>query len=213
MDRSFKTRIAILTFPCPLHKACVNPIENSSDSGMEFRLGDSETELAINETPLLQGPFGQLNRNITTGTREVESTVTAQPFPQNTSQSGTILPNSFRQLRWDLALCFGMIPLSVLLFFYIYAALVSDNPPLGPLLFSPSRTLLVITILSQSLSILFKIVFSCVFDALRWHFASRETGVSITTFLGLSPATSSLGAIKLLYYSGLRNHTWWCFQR
>src|SRR5436305_6337050 len=191
----------------------VDPIANSSDSeiiGIESRSDDSETELPTTGASLLQSPFGQLKGDIIT--KEVQSTIVspAQSFPQNTARSGTILPNPFSQLRWDLALCFGMIPLSVLLFLYVYAALVSDNPSLGPLLFSPSRTLLVVTILSQGLSILFKILFSCVFDALRWHFASREKGVSTTTFLGLSPATSSLGAMKLLYYAGLRNHTWWC---
>ena len=127
--------------------------------------------------------------------------------------SGIKLPTTLRQLRWGLALCLGMIPVSILLFLYVYAALVSDNPPLGPLLFSPSRTLLVITILSQGLAILYRILFGTVLDALRWHFAAREKGVSTTTFLGLSPATSSLGAVKLLYYGGLQSHAWWCLQR
>jgi hypothetical protein len=143
---------------------------------------------------------------------------TAQPHgpPQlarNSGRHGTLLPSAFQQLRWDLLLCFGMIPLSILLFLYVYAALVSDNPPLGPLLFSPSRTLLVITILSQGLAILFRMLFNSVFEALRWHFVSRKKGVSATTFLGLSPATSSLGVLKLLYLTKICNHTWWCIQR
>jgi hypothetical protein len=145
--------------------------------------------------------------------KKSELTTVTPMHPHDTSGSGTVLPTAFRQLRWDLVLSFGMIPLSVFIFWYVYAALVSDNPPLGPLLFSPSRILLVVTILSQGLAILFRVLFSCVFDALRWHFASRKMGVSTTTFLGLSPATSSLGVIKLLYSIGLRSHASWCLQR
>lgn len=131
----------------------------------------------------------------------------------NTKKHGTVLPSTFRQLRWELLLCLGMIPISILLFLYVYASLISNNPPLGPFLFSPSRTLLVITILSQGLANLFLMLFSNVFEALRWHFASRKKGVLATTFLGLSPATSSFGVLKLLYASDICHHTWWCIQR
>lgn len=133
--------------------------------------------------------------------------------PKNEQQFGTILRSKARQLRWDLVFCLGMVPVSILLFLYVYAALISDNPHLGPLLFSPSRTLLIVTILSQGLAIIFRILFNNVFDKLRWHFASREKGVAATTFLGLSPAASSLAVVRLLYETGICGHTLWSIQR
>lgn len=178
----------------------VQPLASTSDSAIlqtDTRSSEPETE-----TPL-EGNTS----------KEVKLTTVTPLHQQQTSASGTVLPTAFRQLRWDLVLSLGMIPLSILLFLYLYATLVSNTPPLGPLLFSPSRTLLVVTILSQGLGIIFRVLFSSVFDALRWHFASREKGVSITVFLGLSPATSSLGVIKLLYSIGLRSRAWWCLQR
>jgi hypothetical protein len=130
-----------------------------------------------------------------------------------TRKFGTLLHTAVRQSRVTLVMCLGAIPLSILLFLYVYAALVSDNPHLGPFLFSPSRTLLIITILSQGLALLIRMLFNSVLESLRWYLVSRSGGVDATTFLGLSGATSSWGVLNLLYAVGIRGHTVWCSQR
>lgn len=141
--------------------------------------------------------------------------VPALQFQNGTSNHivGTVLYKKGRQLRWIISVCAATIPLSVLIFIYVYEALVSNNPFLGPLLFNPSRTLLVVTILSQGIGLLIKLLFSCVFEALRWHLVSRESGVGMSTFLGLSPATSFLGVLRLLINGGKNDHIVWCLQR
>lgn len=128
-------------------------------------------------------------------------------------RGGTKLTSVFWQLKTLTILCFGAIPLSVLLLYYIYTVFVSRNPNLGPLLFQPSRTLLVVTIISQLLGLLINELFVAVFEALRWQLASRKGGVHVTTFLGLSKATSFFGALRLLYAGGAGDHIWWCIQR
>lgn len=128
-------------------------------------------------------------------------------------QGGTKLSSVFWQFKTLTILCFGTIPLSVLLLYYIYTVFVSRDPNLGPLLFQPSRTLLVVTIISQLLGLLINELFVSVFEALRWQLASRKGGVHVTTFLGLSKATSLFGALRLLYAGGSADHSWWCIQR
>jgi len=127
--------------------------------------------------------------------------------------SGTILPSQLRQLRWTMIICFLTVPLSVLLFLNFTAALVSNDPPLGSFLFSASLTLLVVTILSQSLAVVIRLLFSCVFETFRWQLAARRRGVSVATFLALSGGTSSLGVWRLLGAAGRRSHTLWCLAR
>ena len=151
---------------------------------------------------------------------EATPNANSPPRQDNTSdtersklQSGTKLSSVFRQLKSLTILCFGAIPLSVLLLYYIYTVFVSRNPNLGPLLFQPSRTLLVVTIISQALGLLLNELFVSLFESLRWQLASRKGGVNVTTFLGLSKATSLFGVLRLLYAGGIANHMWWCMQR
>jgi hypothetical protein len=181
-----------------LHSTASSVRETSSQALEDLTVQTLQEQLFENNSPKLEG------------TSQVHEW---SHMDSNNEKRGTVLPSTFRQLRWELLLCLGMIPLSVILFLYVYAALVSNNPPLGPLLFSPSRTLLVITILSQGLANLFLMLFSNVFEAFRWHLASRKKGVLATTFLGLSPATSSFSTLKLLYANHICHHTWWCIQR
>lgn len=141
------------------------------------------------------------------------TTASNQLDGENIKSSGTLLPKRFLQLRYTIVSCFATIPLSIVLFVYVYESLVSKNPTLGPLLFSPSRTLLVITILSQGLGLLIMLLFSLVFEALRWQLISRRKGIGSTTFLGLSSATPMLGIIRLLFGGGLSSHIIWCAQR
>jgi len=128
-------------------------------------------------------------------------------------QGGTKLSSVFWQFKSLTILCFGAIPLSVLLLYYIFTVFVSRDPNLGPLLFQPSRTLLVVTIMSQLLGLLINELFISVFEALRWQLASRKGGVHVTTFLGLSKATSLFGVLRILYTGGIADHVWWCMQR
>jgi len=170
---------------------------------------DASQQISVGESP----PASQRAPGSIVSSKEVAAANDSAQSEEGQETHGTLLPSGFRQLRWTLAMCFGMIPLSILLFLYVYAALVIDNPPLGPLLFSPSQTLLVVTILSQGLALLLRMLFNCTFESLRWHLASRENGVAVTTFLGLSAATSSLGVLRLFFEAGIRTHTLWYIQR
>jgi hypothetical protein len=151
---------------------------------------------------------------------EISSTHPAAKVPERldgeeqADDKGAVLRSSMRQMLFTFFLCFSTIVLSILVFLYVYAALVMIDPPLGPLLFSPSRTLLIVTILSQALAVFIRMSFFQAYEHVRWHLASRNTGVAMATFLGLSGGTSSLGRLKLLFgINRIGAHTIWCAQR
>lgn len=146
-------------------------------------------------------------------TDTIKLTVESQKEELKINGPGINVRNKYFQLRWILIFCSGMIVISVILFVYFYHALVNKSPTnLGPRL-SPSRTLLVVTILSQVLALAIRMLFNNVFDALRWRMVSSQRGVSLKTFLGLSSATPLLGAFRLLCAGGERSHMFWCAQR
>lgn len=140
---------------------------------------------------------------------ETHSSHTANP--QQLRGSGTAIPSKARQLRWMSVQLVLIFLLSVFVIYYFYQTLLLQNPKLGGLLFSPSITLLSATALSSALLFLISILFSQVFDALRWQLASRDHGVSMITFLALSGATSLIGVFRLLSVKG--EHRFWCVQR
>jgi hypothetical protein len=132
---------------------------------------------------------------------------------QDSGQRGIPIPGKWHQLLSLRIFCWTAIPGSAILFWYLYQSLVSEEPHLGPLLLSPSRTLLVVTILSQGTALLLTAYFASVFDRLRWRFVATGDGVSIVTFISLSSATSLIGIIKLLIYARPRRHLIWTCQR
>lgn len=118
--------------------------------------------------------------------------------PGDTARIGTVLPRKSVQLKWTVILYILTLLLSVALFFYLHAALVSPTFPLGPFLLTPQKTLLLVSILSQILVLLLEFLMTSVLNSLRWQLASRDNGVPVSTFLGLSRATSLWGVITLM---------------
>ena len=103
------------------------------------------------------------------------------------------------------------VPLYTFLLIYFYAFLIAQQPQLGRLQFSPSRTIFVVGFLSQLVALLLTQLLRNAYNALRWLLASRETGVRITTFLALSGATTLPGVLGLTRVGG--PHLIWCAQR
>jgi hypothetical protein len=129
----------------------------------------------------------------------------------HTANDGTVIPSKFKKWKYDILLASGSILLSTFAFYYVYQSLVVSQPALGHLLFSPSTTVFVINIISQILAIVINLLFASAFEALRWQLASREIGVHLATFLGMSGATSPAGVLTLLMVKG--THQFWCLQK
>ena len=127
------------------------------------------------------------------------------------SRGGTMIPPKTTQYRSNLFLAFSAFTLSIFAFYYSYEALINTNPVLGKILFSASTTVFIINVLSQGVSFVLKTWFASLFEALRWGFAARTSGVTLTTFLGLSAGTSLLGLCRLVCTYG--QHCFWCAQR
>lgn len=129
----------------------------------------------------------------------------------NARNNGTVVLSTQTQYRSHLFFVITAFFLSNFVLYYAHEALVNPRPTLGKLLFPPSTTVFVINVLSQGVAFLIAQLFTAVFEALRWKFASRRIGVRMTTFLGLSGATSLLGVGRLLCARG--PHQFWCLQR
>jgi hypothetical protein len=121
--------------------------------------------------------------------------------------TGTRLSNRFRLLLWTICAYVAMTPLAVLLFYYVMEVLVSPDPHIGRLHHSPARTLLLVTIFTQTFLVILHFLMNNVFDALRWQLASMQNGLDFCTFLALGNATSLYGALMLLTVRG-RHHAW-----
>jgi hypothetical protein len=204
------------------HQPQEHVILESRNAHPHYPLPSGRPPTSANSSRTVSSTPASLGRNETPDSQLSNPHVTPeiQPHPPDALETnprespvGTVLCSKFRQLRWAIILCFIAIPLSILVFYYVYESLVSQAPHLGPLLFSPSRTLLVAVILAQSLGLLIKGMFETVFEGLRWQLAARRNGVGMATFLGLSNATSLLGAFNLLRLGGIGNHIPGCLHR
>ena len=89
----------------------------------------------------------------------------------------------------------------------------SATPPYTPFR-NPSRSVLVVNILSN-LSVLLLAGFMMELnEKLRWFLASRSSGVNFVSFLGLSRATSDLGVLRMLFTKAMElMDRLWCLQR
>jgi hypothetical protein len=87
----------------------------------------------------------------------------------------------------------------------------SSHPPL--IFTRPEWTILVLTFLSNGSVFLLGELTLATYDILRWAMSTRLSGVGITTFLGLSSATSNIGVLSLLFSSQDIQHRKWCCQR
>jgi hypothetical protein len=131
--------------------------------------------------------------------------------PSSEPYIGTPLPSKRRQYNATFALLFAVMALSAFVIYYAYETLINVRPTLGVLLLAPYNTVLVISILSQAVALSFRQLFATLFESVRWKFACQRKGVEMTTFLGLSTATSLQGVLYLLYEKG--RHKVWCLQR
>ena len=133
------------------------------------------------------------------------------PRPQWATWEGTPITSKTQQYLTTYAWALATALLSIFAFYYSYEALISPNPNLGKLFFSASSTVFVINVLSQGVAFSLRVLYSTILQELRWAFASRTSGVSLSTFLGLNPATSLVGVWRLLWIAG--DHRFWCVQR
>jgi hypothetical protein len=133
------------------------------------------------------------------------------PARTDGAREGTPITSKTQQYLPTYAWAFTTLLLSIFAFYYSYQSLVTVKPLLGNLFFSASTTVFVINILSQGVAFSLRVLYYTGLQELRWAFASRTSGVSLPTFLGLSPGTSLVGVWRLLWIPG--KHRFWCAQR
>jgi hypothetical protein len=138
---------------------------------------------------------------------------------------GTRLQSIVRQSYQDFILGAFAIPCCFITLLYAYGA-TRGSPSLQNLYKHTSVTIFLLLLLSQLSVFLVRQLVNSTFERMRWALASGEKGISLTSFLGMSPATSLSGVLRLLVFSGDRGRRsekiwtkvskkvqWWIAQR
>jgi hypothetical protein len=114
------------------------------------------------------------------------------------------LQSKKRQLWLTTALFILTIPFSGLLFYYLIQVLTENDPNIGSLLLllDPSETLLLVTVLSQTLVMLNHVLMNRILDVLRWQLAMRREGVKAPIFFVLGSSMSFVGAFAIFRLGG-----------
>ena len=112
-------------------------------------------------------------------------------------------------LAWSLA--FGTAMLTACSVWYVYRVLISESPPPQLLVQSPGLTVRSVNVFAHVIVFLLSQLLCEAFEALRWSLASRDEGVSESTFLALGKAQPLFGVASLLVARG--SHLWWCTNR
>jgi hypothetical protein len=119
---------------------------------------------------------------------------------------GTRLQSSARQLYLDWGLAAGTIIWCLITAIYAYNATL-ERPRLK-IIFTDTRwTLAFVSALSQISMFLVGELVQATFERVRWTLASRNKGLLLTNFLGISRATSLIGVLGLLVLSGKGGQT------
>lgn len=151
------------------------------------------------------------------------------PPPQYTGRiasksNGTRLQSIVRQSYQDFALGACTMICCLITLLYAYGATVG-NPSLQSLYKDTSYTVFLLWVLSQLSVFLVRQLISSTFERLRWALASAEKGILLTSFLGMSSATTLAGVLRLLVSSGENTQgrkiwdkvatkvEWWTVQR
>src|SRR5947207_11179490 len=132
----------------------------------------------------------------------VESSLTSPPpIP---------LQSNYRQ--YLIAVCWGLASAICLAITIWLAFATSASVPFTPFK-NPSRTVLVINVLSNTSVILLSGFMSELNEKLRWSLASQRSGIDFASFLGLSRATGNMGVVSLVFSSWKIRDKKWCVQR
>jgi len=79
---------------------------------------------------------------------------------------------------------------------------------------SESRSVAILIILTTFACILLNELCPVTFDIIAWTRVQSPKGISVASFLGISPTTGFEGLIRLLTWrTGSINHHWWVFIR
>jgi hypothetical protein len=180
--------------------------KSSKDPGsIKMRLLSEQHDEAPLENDSFTPPFSPMSLSTKT-----PYTVASVPLDVG-AHRGTPIPSRNKQYYPTFVLLVASIALSIFVVYYGYETLINPSPILGSLLLAPYNTVLLINIMSQAVAFLMRQLYSTLLEAVRWKFASGKNGVQLTTFLGLSAATSLHGVLWLFYEKG--KHRFWCLQR
>jgi len=150
-------------------------------------------------------PMGT-NRTYTTGTRSGSPHDKKAPEKERShhqSQAAASIWLKLKRVYLPLALLILSVALLAVPGWYVHDAMLVDDPSPN-LLLSASNANLMLSILSQAFAMTLGLLFSQVFDSLRWQLGERPGGVSASTFFTLSSAT---GHIPTLIFVGAK---WFC---
>ena len=142
----------------------------------------------------------------TTNTIHNHPTTMESPAPAT-----TVLQTKLKQHTTSIILAILTTTLLGFSIWFIYIEFVSEKPLPEHLQLSTRHTILLVNIISHVNVFLVSLLLEIAYEALRWSLASRNRGVSLSTFLALSKATGFMGITDLIRVRGW--HQVLCVQR
>ena len=182
-----------------------NPARKSTDSTIDLPLLPLSIRAEETEDALISPPIKPTRSPWRSRFWELLSPgfpLTPPPRYSSTFPSGgTGLQSVARQSYLELALGAFAIPCCIITLLYAYGSTL-EMPKPRALYLDTGFTIFILWTLSQASMLTVRQLVNTTFDRMRWVLASKKAGILLTTFLNMSPATTLLGVIRLLVFSG-----------
>ena len=141
-------------------------------------------------------------------------------FTGSAHSQATMLRPVWRQLMLPWVFVLLSASWIIFTFYFAYNCTVHDPPSPSLVFAKSSRTILLLSILSQGTIFLLGELSATIFEAVRWARCSSERGITAFSFLVLSRGTGLAGVIRLLWKTNagwpalsMNGHCIWALQR
>lgn len=170
---------------------------------------DKDEEVASGPSGL-SGP-SENNREFTPNLPTTDTTHNHPATMESPAPATTVLQTKFKQHTTSIIVAILTTILLGFSIWFIYIEFISEKPLPEHLQLSTRHTILLVNIISHVDVFLVSLLLEIAYEALRWSLASRNGGVSLSTFLALSRATGFMGITDLIRVRGW--HQVLCVQR
>jgi hypothetical protein len=151
------------------------------------------------------------NPEFTSNVLAIDTTHNHPTTMKSPAPATTALQTKLKQHTTSIIIATMTIILLGFSIWFIDIEFISEKPLPEHLQLSTRRTILLVNIISHVNVFLASLLLEISYETLRWSLASRNGGVSLSTFLALSKATSFMGITDLIRVRGW--HQVLCIQR
>lgn len=118
-------------------------------------------------------------------------------------------PSGHKRLNiWTWIVAFVTLLMLVPTMVYVIALSMTSGLITKMIPHGPTRPVTLLIVLTELLGILLGAICASTFDVLAWALASSKGGITMSSFLGISPNTGFEGLLHLLLWDGVNHRLW-----